>query len=151
LNSTFPTDRASFQAGDLSGDSGTQNITLFTITVRGDAFGATTLTIIPQTIEDHVGGLYTVDVLPAQFTVSSVKPFPNPEGGFFPLPTDPNHDGKYEDLDSNGWIGFNDVVVLYQNMEDTDAGVYGSIMYYDYDNSGFIGFNDVVRLYMMIT
>ena len=151
FNSTFPTDRAWFRAVDLTGASGTQNITLFTITIRGDAFGATSLTIIPQTIDDRVGGLYTVDVLPAQFTVSSVKPFPNPEGGFFPLPTDPNHDGKYEDLDGNTRIGFNDVVVLYQNMEDTDAGVYGSIMYYDYDNSGFIGFNDVVRLNLMIT
>jgi outer membrane protein assembly factor BamB len=82
-------------------------------------------------------------------TVTSVKPFPKPGGGFFPEPTDPNHDGKYEDIDGNGWIGFNDVVVLYQNMEAADAGVYGPIAYYDYDNSGFIGFNDVVKLYGM--
>ena len=80
---------------------------------------------------------------------STVKSFPKPGGGFFPEPTDPNHDGKYEDLDGNGWIGFNDVVVLYQNMEAADAGVYGPIAYYDYDNSGFIGFNDVVKLYGM--
>ncbi|GAB6284995.1 MAG: hypothetical protein STSR0009_11960 [Methanoregula sp.] len=80
---------------------------------------------------------------------STVKPFPKPGGGFFPEPTDPNHDGKYEDIDGNGWIGFNDVVVLYQNMEAADAGVYGPIAYYDYDNSGFIGFNDVVKLYGM--
>ena len=151
LNSTFPTDRAWFRAVDFTGASGTQNITLFTITIRGDAPGATTLTIIPQTVEDRVGGWYTVDVLPAQFIVASVKPFPNPEGGFFPLPTDPNHDGKYEDLDGNKDIGFNDVVVLYQNMEDTDAGVYGPIIFFDYDNSDFIGFNDVVRLNEMIT
>ncbi|MDD5188676.1 MAG: hypothetical protein PHF57_10775, partial [Methanoregula sp.] len=64
-------------------------------------------------------------------------------------PTDPNHDGKYEDIDGNGWIGFNDVVVLYQNMEATDAGTYGPVACYDYDNSGFIGFNDVVKLYGM--
>jgi len=149
-NSTLPADRAWFKATDLIGNSGTRNITLCTITVRGDEPGMTTLIAMPDTVEHRNGGWYIPSVVPATLTIgNSVKPFPKPGGGFFPEPTDPNHDGKYEDIDGNGWIGFNDVVVLYQNMEAADAGVYGPVVYYDYDNSGFIGFNDVVRLYGM--
>jgi PKD repeat protein len=148
-NSTLPADRAWFKAVDLDGTSGTQNITFFTVTVRGDAGGSTTLSIIPEKVEDRAGGRYTPSVVSATLTVTTVKPFPKPGGGFFPDPTDPNHDGKYEDIDGNGWIGFNDVVVLYQNMEAADAGTYGPVACYDYDSSGFIGFNDVVKLYGM--
>jgi len=148
-NSTLPADRAWFKAVDLDGTSGTQNITFFTVTVRGDAGGSTTLSIIPERVEDRQGGRYTPSVVSATLTVTTVRPFPKPGGGFFPDPTDPNHDGKYEDIDGNGWIGFNDVVVLYQNMEAADAGTYGPVACYDYDNSGFIGFNDVVKLYGM--
>jgi DNA-binding beta-propeller fold protein YncE len=148
-NSTLPADRAWFKGVDLEGTSGTQNITFFTVTLLGDAAGITTLTITPEKVEDREGGRYNPSVLSATLTVTAVKPFPKPSGGFFPEPTDPNHDGKYEDIDGNGWIGFNDVVVLYQNMEAADAGVYGPVVCYDYDNSGFIGFNDVVKLYGM--
>ncbi|MDD5189126.1 MAG: PKD domain-containing protein [Methanoregula sp.] len=148
-NSTLPADRAWFKGVDLEGTSGTQNITFFTVTLLGDAAGITTLTITPEKVEDREGGRYNPSVLSATLTVTAVKPFPKPSGGFFPEPTDPNHDGKYEDIDGNGWIGFNDVVVLYQNMEAADAGVFGPVACYDYDNSGFIGFNDVVKLYGM--
>lgn len=83
-------------------------------------------------------------------SVSSARPFPNPNGGFFPLPTDPNNDGKYEDIDGNGRIGFNDVAVYYQNMSDIGKEMYGPVALFDYDNNGFIGFNDVVKLYYMM-
>jgi len=150
VNSSFPADSAWFKAVDLGNASGTQDIAFCTITVRGDSAGTTNITIIPERIEDRTGGRYNVTVIPAQLTVSAVQPLPNPMGGYFPMPTDPNHDGKYEDLDGNGWIGFNDVVVIYNNMETLDTGVYGGVSFFDLDNNGWIGFNDVVRLYMML-
>ena len=33
------------------------------------------------------------------------------------VPTDPNHDGLYEDLNGNGNLDFNDVVLFFNNME----------------------------------
>lgn len=83
-------------------------------------------------------------------TPPSLPSFPNPHGGLFPQPTDPDQDGLYEDLDGNGWIGFNDVVIYYNNLDDIDNGVFGSVLLFDYDGSTFAGFNDVVRLYGMI-
>jgi PKD repeat protein len=145
----MPAGSAWFKAVDLTGVSGTTNITLCTVTVRGDTEGTTTLTLTADTVEDRSGGVYTPTLTSAQFAVSSANPFPKPGGGFFPAPTDPNNDGKYEDLDGNGWIGFNDVVIYYTNMETIGTGAYGSVSKFDYDNSGFIGFNDVVKLYSM--
>jgi len=121
----------------------------YTITIRGDIQGTTTLAITSDKIEDRAGGQYTVTPIPAQLTVTLAKPFPNPGGGFFPAPTDPNHDGKYEDLDGNGWIGFNDVLLFYTYMDAIGTGAYGEVSYFDYDGSGFIGFNDVVWLFNM--
>ena len=151
LNSTIPAGSAWFQAVDLNGASGTTNIALCTVTVRGDTVGATTLAITSNKIEDRSGGQYSPTLTSAQFAVivSPVNPFPKPGGGYFPSPTDPNHDGKYEDLDGNGWIGFNDVLLLYKYMDAIGTGAYGPVSYFDFDGSGFIGFNDVVWLYNM--
>ena len=151
INSAMPAGSAWFQAVDLNGASGTTNIVLCTVTVRGDTVGTTTLAITSNKIEDRAGGQYTPTLTSAQFAVitSPVNPFPKPGGGYFPSPTDPNHDGKYEDLDGNGWIGFNDVLLLYKYMDAIGTGTYGPVSYFDFDGSGFIGFNDVVWLYNM--
>jgi PKD repeat protein len=148
-NSTLGTDQVWFKALDLTNTSGTRNITLLNLTIQGDAIGTTDLTVLPEYVDDRASGRYTVNTVPGQLTVSLMSGFPKPGGGYFSLPTDPDGDGKYEDLDGNGWIGFNDVVVLYNNMENANAGKYGPASYYDYDNSGFVGFNDIVRLYSM--
>ena len=58
--------------------------------------------------------------------------------------------GRFYDIDGNGFIGFNDVVVYYNAMEDTDSGSHGPVQYFDFDRNGWVGFNDVVRLYNAI-
>ena len=50
-------------------------------------------------------------------TVQNVRPVRNPSGGNYASPTYTNGNGRYEDLDGNGFIGFNDVVSLYQMVE----------------------------------
>lgn len=82
--------------------------------------------------------------------INLLRQFPNPGGGYFPKPQDLNGDGLYEDLDGNGWIGFNDVVLFYRNIELIRAGDFGQVELFDYDGNGWIGFNDVVVLYEMI-
>lgn len=74
-----------------------------------------------------------------------VVPFP----GYEEMPTDPDGDGMYEDIDGNGVIGFNDVVVYYANLlfiEENEP-----VEAFDYDGSGRIGFNDVIVLYGEVT
>lgn len=60
-------------------------------------------------------------------------------------PTDPNHDGLYEDINGNGNLDFSDVVTYYDNMDwiVTNAPVAS----FDYNKNSLIDFNDVVMLY----
>jgi len=152
VNATLPADSIWIKAGDLTGASGTSNITLCTLTVQGDVAGTTNITITPEKIEDRSGGRYSPITIPAQLLVGlPVRPFPNPSGGYFPLPTAPcpPYD-LYYDTDGSGFIGFNDVVVDYNNMEGIEAELYGPVSSYDFDRNGWIGFNDVIRLYQAI-
>lgn len=155
----------SLTAADLTGSSGKYNISLGTFSVLNMHPGTTiinlgsgcdifpfggTPTIYPFEIDDRLGGYYNPTIVPGRFTVTTDRiPFPRPQplGGYFPPPTDPNHDGLYEDLDGNGNVNMNDVVVMFTNLDDIAHGRYGLINYYDFDHSGDIGFNDVVRLY----
>jgi PKD repeat protein len=70
-----------------------------------------------------------------------VVPFP----GYAEMPTDPDGDGLYEDVDGNGIIGFNDVVVYYANLRFVEENE--PLEAFDYDGNGKIGFNDVIMLY----
>lgn len=109
-------------------------------------------------------GRYTVSLTVFKDDVSStteekdfihVKPpfqpvyqFPDGKGGNYPLPTDPDDDGLYEDINGNGWLEYNDPKLLFDQilfaMEKQPVGQF------DFDGSGFIGFGDVVKLYQMI-
>ena len=150
VNDTVPADVIRCQAADLSGTSGTVNITLVTVTIRADTAGSTNVTVLTQRVEDRLGGRYESATTDASITVMPLTPFPSPAGGTFPPPTDQNSDGIYEDLDGNDWIGFNDIIVYYNNLEEIDSGTYGPVSFYDYDGNGWAGFNDIVRLYGMI-
>ncbi|MFA5296470.1 MAG: DUF3344 domain-containing protein [Methanoregulaceae archaeon] len=72
-----------------------------------------------------------------------VEPFP----GQTRLPTDPDGDGFYEDVNGNGRMDFDDVVVFYRNIEwvrnysPVGAGPY------DFNGNGRIDLNDVVLLF----
>ncbi|MCK9307404.1 MAG: S8 family serine peptidase, partial [Methanoculleus sp.] len=150
VSSSLPADTVYAQAVDLAGSvgAGATNVTLCTLTVRGDAPGTTNLTITATKVDDDVGNRYAPVVVDATLTVQNILPFPNPAGGTFPPATDLNGDGRYEDLDGNGFVGFNDVVVYYQNMGFIESSQ--PLNAFDYDGSGFVGFNDVVSLYGMV-
>jgi len=150
-NGTLPADSVWIRAVDLEGNAGIGNITLCTVTVRGDTEGTTTLSILDNaTLEDREGGIYTFATVPATLTVgaAAVFPFPKPDGTSYPAPTDPDGDGLYEDVDGNGRIGFNDVVVYYTNLQFVEDNQ--PLEAFDYDGNGRIGFNDVIVLYGMI-
>jgi PKD repeat protein len=82
--------------------------------------------------------------------INLLRAFPNPAGGYFPKPLDLNGDGLYSDLDGNGWVGFNDVVLLYSHLEPLRRGAHGQPELFDYDGNGWVGFNDVIILYEMM-
>jgi outer membrane protein assembly factor BamB len=65
--------------------------------------------------------------------------------GSFGLPTDPNGDGLYEDMNGNGALDFNDVVLFFNQMDwiaDNEP-----IRAFDFNADGQIDFNDIVMLF----
>ncbi|HHV24814.1 MAG: NosD domain-containing protein [Methanosarcina sp.] len=68
--------------------------------------------------------------------------------GYTNPPTDPNHDGIYEDVNGNGILDFDDVVVYYDNMDWIEENA--SVAFLDYNKNGLIDFDDAVKLYDML-
>ncbi|MCE5298637.1 MAG: PKD domain-containing protein [Methanoregulaceae archaeon] len=77
---------------------------------------------------------------------SYVKPFP----GQTNEPTDPDGDNLYEDINGNGRLDYDDVVIYYENMQwirdQADVGIEP----YDSNKNGRIDYDDVVVLYQKL-
>ena len=79
---------------------------------------------------------------------SRILPFPNSFGGYYPLSNDLDRDGKYEDIDGNYILDYNDVTVLFENLEF--AMTSQPVWAFDFDENGFIGYGDVSTLLEMV-
>ncbi len=78
-NSSLPADSVFVQAVDLERlvEVNATNVTLCTLTFRGDTAGTTNLTITPIKVDDDSGGRYAPTVVPASVTVW-ITPTPTP-------------------------------------------------------------------------
>jgi PKD repeat protein len=93
-------------------------------------------------------GVYIVGQWPTNLQVilnthaqNALIPLP----GYSILPTDPDHDNKYEDVDGNGIENFGDVSLFFLNIgwiRDNEP-----IGLFDFDGDGRITYNDVVALF----
>jgi PKD repeat protein len=68
--------------------------------------------------------------------------------GYTNPPTDPNQDGRYEDVNGNGIQDFDDVVAYYDNMDW--IGNNAPVALFDYNNNNLVDFDDIVKLYDML-
>lgn len=75
-----------------------------------------------------------------------VEPFP----GYTKVPTDPDFDGLYGDINGNGRLDFDDVVAFYMNMQWVRDNTTVGIAPYDFNNNGRIDYDDVVQLYLEV-
>ena len=75
-----------------------------------------------------------------------VEPFP----GYTRIPTDPDFDGLYGDINGNGRLDFDDVVAFYMNMQWVRDNTAVGIAPYDFNNNGRIDYDDVVQLYLEV-
>jgi PKD repeat protein len=95
-------------------------------------------------MEADGGGVIIPPVVGAQVNVVKlVEPFP----GYTDPPLDPDGDGLYEDVNGNGRLDFDDVVVFYQNIQwiRDNSGV--GTDPYDFNGNGRIDYDDIVLLY----
>jgi PKD repeat protein len=72
---------------------------------------------------------------------SGLVPLP----GFSNLPTDPDGDCLFEDLNANTRLDFNDVVLYFNQMEWIAANE--PVSAFDFNGNGRIDFNDIVKLF----
>jgi PKD repeat protein len=76
-----------------------------------------------------------------------VKPL-LPLPGYAKVPTDPDGDGLYEDINGDGAAGFQDVIAYFENLiwimdnEPTAA--------FDFNSDGIVNFGDVIELFRQI-
>ena len=88
------------------------------------------------------------DEVTVEYPYVKVSAFPRADAGSYPDPTDPDGDGRFEDINGNGWLEFDDPEVLLQNMEFAMSRE--PVLQFDFDSSGFIGYGDVVALRKMV-
>jgi len=98
-------------------------------------------------------GIYSANtekrnVITVKFPYVKVSPFPKAEGGYYSVPTDPDGDGRYEDINGNGWLDNDDPVIF---LEDLQFAMKNEpVVQFDFDGSGFIGYGDVSMLKRMV-
>ena len=143
-NSSLPADSLWIKAADLNDKikSGAKNITLVTITLRGDKQGESDILITVTKMDDDNGNPIDPNTVSGKIEVVGVIPFPGCEN----LPTDPDRDGLYEDINGNGRKDFNDVVVFFNYLEWVERNQ-PCIECFDFNKNGRIDFDDVVKLF----
>jgi len=75
-NGTLPADSVWCSAVDLSGDSGTVDITLVNISVKAITAGDTNITVIATRVEDRIGGRYYPEIREATLHINAPQPPP---------------------------------------------------------------------------
>jgi PKD repeat protein len=102
-------------------------------------------------------GTYTVNLTATNLGGSGVKQMVNyitvsaaasPVAlpGYTNLPTDPDSDGLYEDLNANGAIDFDDVIVFFNHMAWMQGNEPAAL--FDFNKNSEIDFDDIIRLFL---
>jgi len=148
VNSSLPASSIWCKAVDLTGNSGTVNITLVTIFVRADSVGTTNITINPERVEDRIGGRYSPSVIPATLTCINVTDRPGNIGVFrnsthlFYLDYNGNGAWNGAGIDKQYNFGISGDIPItgdWNNDGKTEIGVFRPsthLFYLDYDGNG---------------
>ncbi|WP_146201105.1 PKD domain-containing protein [Methanospirillum lacunae] len=96
----------------------------------------------------YSAGTIKENAVTVKFPYVTVSPFPKPDGGNYSVPTDPDGDGRYEDINGNGWLENDDPIVYLKNLQFAQKNE--PVTQFDFDGSGFIGYGDIVMLKKMV-
>lgn len=96
----------------------------------------------------YSAGTIKKNAVTVKFPYVTVSPFPKPEGGNYSVPTDPDGDGRYEDINGNGWLDNDDPVIFLKNLQFALKNE--PVTQFDFDGSGFIGYGDIAMLKKMV-
>jgi hypothetical protein len=119
-----------------------RQVTLSAGETRSVAFEVDTDGVIPGEYALVVAGVGTNtagDSVAGRLVVEA----PAPNGGS--APSDPDGDGRFEDLNGNGELDYDDVVTLFESRDSPAIG--DNVDLYDFNDNGRFDFDDVVRLF----
>ncbi len=121
----------------------TDGATLASLTIEGLDTGTADLTVEVEALDDDSGDEIDPVVDPGLAVTGPPALGSGPAGGN--APTDPDGDGRYEDVNGNGRMDYADIELLFENL-DSDA-VQLNKEAYDFNDNGRIDYDDVVELY----
>lgn len=147
--STLPSSTVTIIGSDLSDQvrRGAQTVSLAHLGIAAGKPGTARLTMTVTGLSDDSGHSIRVTTVPAVVTVQA----PTIPSGMIPVqlngsqPTDPDHDGLYEDMNGNGVADFNDVTLFFNQMDWISE--HEPIEAFDFNGNGQIDFNDIVVLF----
>ncbi|MGQ3411919.1 alkaline phosphatase PhoX [Natrinema sp. LN54] len=133
-----------FQFADLENaiESGSMDVTLASLELEGTGTGTTDITVDIHALDDDDG-----NAIDSRSHTGVVVTGPPAVGGpgSGRNPTDPDGDGKFEDVNGNGRLDYDDVVLLFDHIEDESVTLNADA--YDFNENGRIDYNDITELY----
>jgi secreted PhoX family phosphatase len=129
-------------------EPGSTDVQLGSIELEGIGTGTADLTVDVYTMDDDNGATIEPQQRPG-IVVTGPPPVGGGSGsdggdGGAP-PTDPDGDGLYEDVNGNGRLDYDDIVTLFEALEDDSTRLNGAA--FDFNDNGRLDYDDVVELY----
>ncbi|SER71868.1 alkaline phosphatase PhoX [Natrinema salaciae] len=133
-----------FQFADLDDEiqPGATNVRLATVELEGISAGTTDITADIHALDADDGS--AIDTRSHTGVVVTGPP-PIGDGSGGRPPTDVDGDGLYEDVNGNGRLDYDDVVVLFEHIESDSVTL--NVDAYDFNDNGRIDYDDVAELY----
>jgi secreted PhoX family phosphatase len=129
-------------------EPGSVDIGLGQLELEAVGTGTTDLTVDVQTMDDDAGDMLETQQRPGVVIVGPPPIGGTPGGGgggSGAPPTDPGGDGLYEDVNGNGRLDYDDVVTLFEYIEDDSAQLNEAA--FDFNQNGRLDYDDIVDLY----
>ena len=148
LDSSLPAPTIHIKAAD-TGDlvrPGDTDILMLSFLAEGLNEMSTEINVTINKMNTDTGGDLVTHVIPCEVRIVDLLLIPDPY--VVGLPTDPDGDQLYWDLNGNGEIDFPDLILYFNYMWWIEANE--PIVLFDYNGNGNIDFNDLILLYNKI-
>ncbi|PCR89940.1 alkaline phosphatase PhoX [Natrinema ejinorense] len=135
---------AEFRFADIDDEiePGTTDVTLATVELEGVGGGTTDITADVRSLDDDEGAAIEAQPRPG-VVVTGPPPVGGGVGGR--APSDPDGDGTFEDINGNGRLDYDDVVLLFEHLDDESVTL--NVDAYDFNDNGRIDYDDIDELY----
>ncbi|SEW02595.1 alkaline phosphatase PhoX [Natrinema salifodinae] len=133
-----------FRFADLDAEiePGAMDVRLASIELEGTGTGTTDITVDVHALDADDGTAIEPQARPG-VVVTGPPPIGGGSGGR--APTDLDGDGKFEDVNGNGRLDYDDVVALFDSIEDESVML--NVDAFDFNENGRIDYDDVTVLY----